>query len=251
MQQHSITLDDVALNVQDTGGGPPVVLIHPWPMTLAACKPQVRALLALLLDFMSGRLTAFSRHGGIATNQSALKSVIVLVALIALGNFKAEAETSPRPYEGAWELASCTPHGADIKCTGQRLGLVIAQSESPIYRTLCGTFVTSNESAPGIVHQGTFHGSIQDSPKYDSQGLMVLTMEPSNDIYRAYVAIKGGDLYFNEDGYSGNDVKWPIKKSVLLRRVPGTEATEKKLVELRAVCKKWESDTAKYAPKVY
>lgn len=183
-------------------------------------------------------------------NQATLKSAIVLVALIALGNFKAAAETRPLPYEGAWELASCTPHGADTKCTGQRLGLVIAHSESTIHRTLCGTFVTSNESAPGIVYQGAFHGAIQDSPKYDSQGVVVLTMEPSNDVYRANVAIKGGDLYFNEDGYSENEVKWPITKSVLLRRVPGTEATEKKLIELRAVCKKWESDTAKYAPKV-
>lgn len=59
MQQHSITLDDITLNVQDTGGGgPSVVLIHPWPMTLAACKPQISALMAA-----GYRVISYDRRG--------------------------------------------------------------------------------------------------------------------------------------------------------------------------------------------
>jgi len=178
----------------------------------------------------------------------------MLAALIALVSFTAVAATpalpTPRPYEGEWELASCTPFGPDTKCVGERLNLVIVHSESAGHERICGTFVASNEKSSGTVYKGTLTGAFKnDEPKDNFIGEVLLDLVGAPYAYRAKVSIHEGDMLFAEDGHSGNELKWPTTSGVRLRRVPSTEATARKLVEPRAVCKKWEEEIAKYLRK--
>ncbi|MFI8719374.1 hypothetical protein ACIGHF_16030 [Stenotrophomonas sp. NPDC077464] len=186
-----------------------------------------------------------------------IKPAPLLAALIALGSFNAVAATPspppppPLPYEGAWELKSCTPFGQEeSRCEGQRLSLVIAHSEAATHTSFCGTFVASNQDTYSPIVQGTLNGAFENAePDGQFRGRMFLQREGSTDPYAVSVHINDGELRFLYRGYTHDTVKWPIASVVRLRRVATTEAIAKKQVELRAVCKKWEEESAKYTPK--